>query len=218
MLIPTVRRIHNTNSDKVIGYRYSHKMKGQVQWESPLERDLLRWLEYLRPVTAFSTQPESFSYEDEQGGSRHYTPDARVIVSSLAHPLYIEVKPYTYTDTPVFRELHRARTTSLRGRRYQLLLATEREICQEPHLTSLKYLEAYASVSAMSPVQRKQALAMLKVPSEISISEFAERCAPHGIRIDQILHEIYAGALWVDIGQKVSLKSAVRVRRDDDAF
>nr|WP_294863777.1 hypothetical protein [uncultured Pseudogulbenkiania sp.] len=46
MLIPSVRKIHNHNSHKVIGLSYSHKMGQQIPYESTLEVDWMLQLQH----------------------------------------------------------------------------------------------------------------------------------------------------------------------------
>lgn len=52
-----------------------NKVGRQVQFESALERSLLLRFERDRTIRDYRSQPEEFSFTDNQGRLRHYTPD-----------------------------------------------------------------------------------------------------------------------------------------------
>jgi hypothetical protein len=103
MLIPAVRKIHNHNSHKVIGFSYSYKMNGLIVWESPLERDWLLHLEGTPTIRSIYGQPQKFDYCFE-GTWHRYTPDFEVHwkAPSKLHTIY-EVKPDEIAADSVFK-------------------------------------------------------------------------------------------------------------------
>ena len=92
-----------------IGYTYGsvsgvYSFRGEkgIKFESTLERDLLRILDFNDSVSDITSQPFTLEYTDEKGKNRRYTPDFLVhfksspsdsITTFSSKPLLIEVKP-----------------------------------------------------------------------------------------------------------------------------
>lgn len=215
MLIPTVRRIHNINSDKVIGRNYSVKMAGYIQWESLLERDNLLWLEFRRDVIAYRSQPDTYRYINHEGRDLAYTPDVEVVLSDHPFPICQEVKPSDVARDPTFEVAHEARRKALLARERELHLVTEEQIRREPHLSSIKFLSAYAGVEALLPCEQLvMAQTLTRLGGMTSVQALASALSNTDIRIDQLFREAFSGALWLDISRPASVHSLVRMRRE----
>lgn len=146
MLIPSVRKIHNHNSHKVIGFSYSYKMNGLIPWESTLERDWLLHLEATPSIRAIYGQPQTFDYCDD-GKWHRYTPDFEVQWRDNDRlPTLYEVKPYEVTITPDFVTTSKAIRASLAEQGYEYLVVDSKTIRDGHHLANLNHLKHYADV------------------------------------------------------------------------
>lgn len=137
-----VRKIKK-NYRNVTGIFASTKAIGEAQFESTLERDFLRLLEFSPDVARFEVQPITLNWLDESGTKRSYTPDVQVALhDSLGQkPWLCEVKyrsdlKENWSELrPKFRQA--IRHARLRGWRFRLM--TEVEI-RVPLLEAAKFL------------------------------------------------------------------------------
>ncbi|KPC52280.1 TnsA endonuclease N-terminal domain-containing protein [Amantichitinum ursilacus] len=190
MLIPSVRRIHNRNSRKVIGHSYSYKMEGLLTWESTLERDWLLRLEVDSRVRAITAQPRKFDiwHDDKR---RLYTPDVLVEwVDPSRRPTLQEVKPDRVALEPGWQEYFGSIRETVDKDGWDFDVITESQIRQEPHLWNAKALRMYAGVQ-VSLKQRISAQGLAR--NGCSISGLAARC-PH-LSPETIYRLILDGAL-----------------------
>lgn len=147
MLIPSIRKIHNHNSDKVIGFSYSHRMNGLIPWESTLERDWLLHLEANPSVKTIQSQPQRFDYF--LNGKWHlYTPDFEVHWKDALNrlPTIYEVKPEEISADNAFNEKANAIGVQLAQLGYEFVVVDRKTIREGNHLKNLNYLKHYADV------------------------------------------------------------------------
>ncbi|WP_089083295.1 TnsA endonuclease N-terminal domain-containing protein [Aquitalea magnusonii] len=146
MLIPSIRKIHNVNSSKVIGLSYSFKMAGLIPWESTLERDWLLHLESNLAIREIYGQPETFDY-CYQGKWHRYTPDFKACWHDPNRlPTLYEVKPHDVASSDVFRQQSDCIRQALAMYGYEYVVKDEYEIRQQPVLNNLNFLKHYADM------------------------------------------------------------------------
>lgn len=147
MMLPSVRKIHNHNSHKVIGFSYSHKMNGQIQWESTLERDWLLHLEGNSSVKTIQSQPQRFDY-CFNGKWHRYTPDFEVHWKDVLNrlPTIYEVKPEDVSTDNEFKEEANAIGFRLSQLGYEFIVVDSKIIRDGNHLKNLNQLKHYADI------------------------------------------------------------------------
>lgn len=137
-----VRKIRK-NYRNVTGISAATKAVGEAQFESTLERDFLRLLEFSPDVASFEVQPVTLNWVDDAGTKRSYTPDTWVTFhdASGLKPWLCEIKyrsdlkKHWSELRPKFRQaIHYARQ---QGWRFRLM--TEVEI-RGPALDAAKFL------------------------------------------------------------------------------
>lgn len=137
-----VRKIRK-NYRNVTGISAATKAVGEAQFESTLERDFLRLLEFSPDVAAFEVQPLTLNWRDEAGTKRSYTPDIRVTFQDATglKPWLCEVK-YRSDLKEQWSELRpkfRRAIRYARERGWRFRLMTEVEI-RGPVLEAAKFL------------------------------------------------------------------------------
>ncbi len=125
----------------------SSKATGDAEYEGTLERDFYTLLEFDPAVAGYEVQPVRIDYVDEEGKSRHYTPDALVRYESPPRgeaprrPLLCEVKPVRQLAgnwREIRRKVRAARAfTQECGWEFRVL--TERHI-RTPYLDNARFL------------------------------------------------------------------------------
>lgn len=147
MLPLSVRKIHNHNSHKVIGFSYSHKMNSQIQWESTLERDWLLHLEANPLIKTIKSQPQKFDY-CLNGNWHRYTPDFEVHWkdSNSRLPTIYEVKPDEITESSAFKEEANSVRIRLATLGYEYVVVDSKTILGGNHLNNLNMLKHYVDV------------------------------------------------------------------------
>ncbi|TPG70263.1 hypothetical protein EEL31_18370 [Brevibacillus laterosporus] len=91
------RKIKPSKGKHHRGIEPSLKNEGSTDWESSLERDYIKLLEFDKDVISYEHQPLVIHYSN-QGIQRRYFPDFKVITKSNGTFL-IEVKPEKFKDT-----------------------------------------------------------------------------------------------------------------------
>ncbi|WP_203564209.1 TnsA endonuclease N-terminal domain-containing protein [Deefgea sp. CFH1-16] len=174
MLIPSVRKIHNHHSSKVISHIYSFKINSLITCESTLERDWLLHLEANPDVQRIVSQPIQFRVYHENKW-RRYTPDFLVEWSPKLGelPTIYEVKPYEIASTADWDSYFKSIRELLLGLGYRFEVVTERQIRTEPTLGNLKMLRLYASEFISKQERQEISLAVGNV-SACSIHHLVE--------------------------------------------
>lgn len=137
-----VRKIKK-NYRNVTGIFASTKAVGEAQFESTLERDFLRLLEFSPDVARFEVQPVTLTWLDQSGTKRSYTPDVQVAFHDSVgqKPWLCEIKyrsdlKENWSELrPKFRQA--IRHARRQGWRFRLM--TESEI-RVPLLEAAKFL------------------------------------------------------------------------------
>ena len=116
-----------------------------IAFESTLERDFILLMRFDPDVEAIEEQPVRISYRDEEGKSRHNTPDFLVTRSNGANQL-VEVKPSSRVTPDLDMKFHAAREFS-RSRGWKFELWTEKEI-RIPRLENAVFLKPFNNQSS----------------------------------------------------------------------
>lgn len=195
MLIPSVRKIHNHNSCKVIGHSFSFKMGGLISWESTLERDWLLNLEANPDIRTIVSQPQKFRVYHE-GDWHRYTPDFQVewLPELNRLPTIYEVKPDEIAKDPTWVDYFKSIRQLLTRLGYHFEVVTESQIRPEPQFCNIKSLRLYASVF-VSPYERQQILAEITRSQRPSIDELLAALNRHDIVLPQVYRMLWDGDL-----------------------
>lgn len=171
-----VRKIKK-NYRNVTGVSAARKAVGAAGFESTLERDFLRLLEFSPDVARFEVQPLTVTWLNESGEDRSYTPDVWVVFHDdvgrkpwLCEVKYrADLKKYWPELRPKFRRA--IRYARQKGWRFRLM--TEVEI-QGPELEAAKFLLPFRRL-AISAERSVHVLALVGALKETTPAELLRR-------------------------------------------
>lgn len=177
----------------VTGVSAARKAVGDAQFESTLERDFLRLLEFSPDVEGFEVQPLGLPWRDPAGTQRNYTPDTLVTfhASTGLKPWLCEVKYRSDLKKdwielkPKFR--HAIRYARKKGWRFRLV--TEVEI-RGPELEAANFLLPFRHRS-IPDEQSDRLLALLAAQGETTPLNLL-----HEISCDPMVQAEWLPALW----------------------
>ena len=128
----------------------SPKMGRMFKLESSLEYFACFHLEYSSDVKAYISQPGPIEYLLD-GKPENFFPD--FWVDSAKNSTYLlEVKHSSKISNPKFRHKFQLRRNAPALNGLQIILITERQICQNPLLNNLKLMHHYAGISSITPL------------------------------------------------------------------
>ncbi|MDE1712705.1 TnsA endonuclease N-terminal domain-containing protein (plasmid) [Chromobacterium amazonense] len=143
MLTPSVRKIHNKNSRKVISSVYVNQMHGHVSCESQLEHRWLLQLTSNPSIAQIRSQPMKVDYQFD-GEWHTYTPDFLVAWKDENKiPTIYEVKPAIQAKK--YQEKFQAIKQELAKKGYEFVVVSEDLINTQPLNRNLKKLKHYSS-------------------------------------------------------------------------
>lgn len=174
-----VRKIKK-NYRNVTGVSSATKAVGDAEFESTLERDFLRLLEFSSEVQSFEVQPVTLNWQDDAGANRRYTPDVSVaFCAALGRaPWLCEVK-YRADLRKNWAELRpkfRQAIRYARERGWRFKLMTEVEI-RTPTLEAAKFLLPYRRREGSSD-QLNRILGLLQVLQKTTPGDLIQQLAP----------------------------------------
>jgi len=192
-----VRKIRK-NYRNVTGVSAATKSVGEAQFESTLERDFLRLLEFSPDVAKFEVQPITLTWLDEAGAKRSYTPDAWVAFhdSACLKPWLCEVK-YRSDLKENWSELRQKFRQAIRYARQQgwrFRLMTEVEI-RGPALEAAKFLLPFRRRNIPAD-QSAHVLALV-----CSLKETTPEDLLHHIASDPLIQAEWLPAIWKLVAQ-----------------
>ncbi|GIK40482.1 MAG: hypothetical protein BroJett011_43150 [Chloroflexota bacterium] len=177
-----------------------------VQFESWAERALLLRLDRDPEVKDYGSQPETFEYVDDQGRTRHYTPDFIVWRSAG-----IEIHEVTRSERRTQLRLHQrekagAEICAARGWRY--LVHTEGDLPQGAELANLLALARYRSTGYADPGVTKLVFEQLGQGQAIDLSTLVgQMAAKVGLPEPHVLaalgHLLWHGQLCTDLDRLI---------------
>nr|WP_294863778.1 TnsA endonuclease N-terminal domain-containing protein [uncultured Pseudogulbenkiania sp.] len=210
MLIPSVRKIHNHNSHKVIGFSFSYKMNGLIPWESTLERDWLLHLEATPSIRAIYSQPDTFDYCHE-GKWHRYTPDFKAIWYDCNRPptLY-EVKPDEVTSDNNFKATANAIGLQLTTLGYEYIIVDNKLIRSGNQLTNLNFLKHYVDAFVTQRDRQRIADYLFQVTA-CRLAWLAIRFGNNDLTLAGLYRLLWEGWLEYDKREKVNPLLTVRL-------
>jgi hypothetical protein len=139
----------------VTGLKVSRRVGRMIEFESPLERDLISILEFGPIVDAFEEQPITVRWVDGSGKEHTYTPDFLIRFrgqpflrkGSTAKPWLVEVKPQKRlaTQWDELRDRLRAAVAEASRRGWLFRILTDRDI-RTPYLRNIAFLQCAKGV------------------------------------------------------------------------
>ena len=143
-----VRRVRSTGRNIIGGI--TNKAGREVQFESWQERALLLRLDRDPAVRDYGSQPETFEYIDNEGKTRHYTPDFIV----WRYNGQIEIHEVTLAKRRRSPEMRRRETIGSKicqGRGWRYVVHTEEDLPQGAELANLLALIRYRPSDSPCP-------------------------------------------------------------------
>lgn len=174
-----VRKIKK-NYRNVTGISSATKSIGQAQFESTLERDFLRLLEFSPEVERFEVQPRTIRWRDNSDAECSYTPDVLVIFTEAVSrpPWLCEVK-YRSGLRKDWAELHPKFIQAIRYAKHQgwrFRLITECEI-RGPDLDAAKFLLPFRR-HLIAPERKTRLLSLLNILGESTPQAILQALSP----------------------------------------
>ncbi|WP_374497308.1 Tn7 transposase TnsA N-terminal domain-containing protein [Vogesella indigofera] len=208
MLIPSIRKIHNINSSKVIGLSYSFKMAGLIPWESTLERDWLLHLESNPAIREIYGQPETFDYSFE-GKWHRYTPDFKVCWHTPHRlPTLYEVKPHDVARSMLFQQQSDCIRQALATYGFEYVVKDEHEIRCQPSLNNLNFLKHYADMF-VSRQDRDRIHSAFDCSKTYRLQGLLPLLSPNTTGLAKLYHLIWRG--WLDYDERHAITPLLEV-------
>ncbi len=195
---PRSRRVVRRTTHRVVGRFPSLKCRKVIHWESQLERDMARLLEFDPAVLTYAEQPEPLLYK-EDGKVRKHTPD--FLVETNGGPIIIEVKPYDQAISEPWRSrlLRFEAEYQKQGIRY--LVMTDQEIRREPRLSNVITLLRYQRQD-VSMIERTAILHEMSA-EPIQLEELRSKLDDNQIARTHIYALIAQGHISIDINDEL---------------
>ncbi len=197
------RKVVRRTTHRVVGRFPSLKSSRVVHWESQLERDMIRLLEFDPAVLSYREQPEPLTYF-ESGKQRKYTPD--FIAQMTSGVTVFEVKPYEQSIISPLKERLVAFREHYAVQGIDFLVMTEREIRKEPRLSNITKLLRYQR-EIVSPAS-KQVIIDLLDSGVRTLDGLFEHLSEHGVPFTHAYALIAQGSLRIDIDQPIDNEDA----------
>lgn len=214
MLIPSVRKIHNHNSNKVIGLSYSYKMNGQILWESELERDWLLHLEANPAIREIYGQPRKFDY-CLAGEWHRYTPDFEVHWKDKSRLVTIyEVKPEEKASDAAFKAMANAIGLRLATLGFEYVVVDSKMINAGNHLANLNSLKFYANVF-VTQRDRQRIADYLSQVTTCRLAWLVIRLGNKDLTLAGLYHLLWEG--WLDYDKRKKVNSLLTVHLAEGA-
>ena len=197
------RNVVRRTTHRVVGRFPSFKSGRVVHWESQLERDMIRLLEFDSAVLFYREQPEPLTYF-EGGKRRKYTPD--FIAKTTNGVTVFEVKPYEQSITSPLKEKLVAFQGHYAAQGVDFLVMTEREIRREPRLSNITKLLRYQR-QIVSPTSM-QVIIELFDRGVRTLGGLFEHLEKQGVPFTHAYALISQGSLGIDINQPIDSEDA----------
>lgn len=207
MLTPSVRKIHNKNSRKVISLVYVPQVDNHVPCESQLEHRWLLQLTSNPSIANITSQPMKVDYLLD-GEWRTYTPDFLVIWKDEKRtPTVYEVKPSPQIKKYINKFLAIKQELAKTG--YEFVVVSEDFINTQPLNKNLKKLKHYSSCF----VDLSQRLAIYEAtPKEgLQIEELCSQFPDRNSTLCAVFKLLWDGDLAFNSDEVLTLQSLVRI-------
>lgn len=197
MLSMDGNRVRRVISRAMIGTkgRFPSLKSGRtIHWESQLERDFVRYLEFDRDVLSYREQPFTTSFPFE-GRQVRYTPDYQVERPS---GIWVyEVKPADRAETLAESGFFAAAESAIADLGARFCVVTERTIRRQPRLANMEILLRYQGVDLEEWVVAAALAAVETAP--ITIGQLATILGNRSIGLPIIYAMLRWGLLKADL-------------------
>jgi TnsA endonuclease N terminal/TnsA endonuclease C terminal len=202
----------------VTGLKVSRRVGRMIEFESPLERDLISILEFSPIVETFEEQPLTIRWADAGGKEHPYTPDFLIQFrgqpflrkGSTAKPWLVEVKPQKRlaTQWDELRDRFRAAVAEASRRGWLFRILTDREI-RTPYLRNIAFLQCAKAVD-VDETFRSRIISLLRAEPltlVLILDGLAATGASRGIVLAQIWKMVLRAELATDLDIPFSMGS-----------
>ncbi len=212
MLTPSVRKIHNKKSRKVIGHTYIPQMQAYASNESQYE--YRRLLQHAGDpcVERIVSQPMKVDYQFN-GEWHSYTPDILVIYKDKNKlPLLDEVKPEI--NALKHKEKFQAIKKELARRGYEFTISSENVVNRELLNRNLKWLKHYSSCFVHES-DRNMVLRTMQDYGSCAINDLVYLFPDRKSALFVIYKLLWDGNIAFDIDQELTTRSIVWISQGD---
>lgn len=205
------RRVITRGPTGNVGKFPSMKMGRSIHWESKLERDRFRQLEFERDVISYREQPFSVSFR--LGGKRRtYTPDIEV---TRVNGVFIEeVKPEEKLSCPELQARLAALTEVFESQGMQFRVVTERTIRRQPYLKNVTGLLRYSRLLATE----KETNLVLRVTGAgrgVPLGDLFQELERSGYRREAVLAMLWQGQLKINMEEDITDRTPVEINWEE---
>ena len=189
-----------------VGKFPSIKMDRSIHWESMLERDRFRQLEFERDVISYREQPFTIAFLMD-GKRCVYTPDIEV---KRLNGLFIEeVKPEAKLSCPELLRRLEALADVFESQGMQFRVVTERTIRRQPYLKNINALLRY---SRLIPTEKESDLveSVAHAHQTITLGDLFREFETRGGRREAIFAMLWHGQLTINMEEKVNRRIGER--------
>lgn len=220
------RKVNNKNSNgltHIIGSYYSHKMKGQIAFESKNELDAFMLFELSSVVKGYFPQPEEVPVKvyDKNGELKPFkhNPDALALAEDSKPCLYQIKGDFAESElNPRNININRACIQFAREHGWDYKLVHTRNL-SEDFRWNIMFIFPFLKKDRANSDYSNSILSYLSVHQSTTIDELAN----HGVQnverqyvLPVIYHEIAKGTVYVDLSRRLDGNSQVRLAREED--
>lgn len=201
------------------GIYHSEKKGGTAQYESFLERNLVRLLEEDSAVKRVAEYPLQVRWTDQLGYERTYTPDLLVEYVGEEHPTIVEVKSRDEirSNFEFLKHKYRAVKRELKNQGYRLKIMTERQLTGV-YVENLLFLKRYKKINLDEETMEELNEFLKGGPQPINayLDQFTRTVEDQIYVLPTIWGSIAKGHIYADIrNQKLTNASSISLLEPD---
>ncbi|ESU34065.1 hypothetical protein G3A_03040 [Bacillus sp. 17376] len=193
------RKIKASSKLSIRGKHNSTKMHRMIPWESTLERDFIKRLDFDPTVTSFKFQPLKINYV-YQGKKRRYYPDFLVVKNDMKEYIY-EVKALEKTEDEVNKVKFQVGMKFCSGRNMKYVVVSEADIREGFLIENLDELSEVRLESTSRKVMYEILRTIESMGGRIS-KAYLKECLKHINEAEvesNLYHLIYTHQLSMDL-------------------
>lgn len=215
-ILRSVRAV-KSNGKTVVGFQSSYKNAQMVQFESSLEKDFIRMVEFQTSVDRYVSQPLKIEYLDDEGKQRSYTPDFIVYYRKdrlpKAVPTIFEVKYRNdlKENWKEYKPKFKAALSYAKVRGWKFKIVTEVEI-RTMYTVNATFLLPYKRRKMESTLLADilEGMRILKTTTPFKLLAFATHDEERRMElIPALWYLISQGMVGCDLEEKLHMESAI---------
>jgi hypothetical protein len=206
-----VRKPNNWGGN-IIGSFPSLKLGQSVPYQSPIERDLLFFLEYDCTVLRYVMQPMTITMTDTDGTHHRYTPDVQVVRTS--GKALIECKLADLVDTPDTKRQIAIGQAWANANDHEFVVVSDVDLRTGYHLANLKILWRYARFRVPYAITERSLAVLAASPEGLSFHDtlnWLTGTAPHDLLPPCIYSLLFQQILDTDLSLPLEPASLLRL-------